>query len=163
MLLNEDTDRNLSHSHLDVYLSFITEYNPESCKYYKLFPSYDSMITTGPDPRAALPAQDTLSDEDSNEDEQSHEDHYALLVKAWEQKVFPVIRRRFRNEAERKDGLEQIKGALQLGTLVLIYQLFYVYIWVFCFVSCSNISQFIVDLIKYYSHLSKPVLKLFIL
>ena len=121
------------------------------------------MITTGPDPRAALPAQDTLSDEDSNEDEQSHEDHYALLVKAWEQKVFPVIRRRFRNEAERKDGLEQIKGALQLGTLVLIYQLFYVYIWFFCFVSCSNISQFIVHLIKYYSHLSKPVLKLFIL
>ena len=43
------------------------------------------------------------------------EDHYALLVKAWEQKVFPTIRRRFRNEAERKDGLEQIRGALQLG------------------------------------------------
>lgn len=96
-------------------MPFVTEYNPENCKFYKLFPSYDSMITTGPDPRAALPAQDTLSDEDSNEDEQSHEDHYALLVKAWEQKVFPVIRRRFRNEAERKDGLEQIKGALQLG------------------------------------------------
>jgi E3 ubiquitin-protein ligase HECTD4 len=36
-------------------------------------------------------------------------------VKAWEQKVFPTIRRRFRNEAERKDGLEQIRGALQLG------------------------------------------------
>lgn len=43
--------------------------------------------------------------------------YYALLVKSWEQKVFPVIRRRFRNEAERKDGLEQIKGALQLGIL----------------------------------------------
>ena len=43
------------------------------------------------------------------------EDHYSLLVKAWEQKVFPTIRRRFRNEAERKDGLEQIRGALQLG------------------------------------------------
>ena len=49
------------------------------------------------------------------EDDEPHEDHYALLVKAWEQKVFPIIRRRFRNEAERKDGLEQIKGALQLG------------------------------------------------
>ena len=75
------------------------------------------MITTGPDPKAQLPAQDTLSDEESNEEESTNEDHYALLVKAWEQKVFPVIRRRFRNEAERKDGLEQIKGALQLGEL----------------------------------------------
>jgi E3 ubiquitin-protein ligase HECTD4 len=45
------------------------------------------------------------------------EDHYALLVKAWETKVFPTIRRRFRNEAERKSGLDQIKGALQLGLL----------------------------------------------
>ncbi|XP_053376532.1 probable E3 ubiquitin-protein ligase HECTD4 [Mercenaria mercenaria] len=93
----------------------LKEYNPENCRFYKLFHSYDSMITTGPDPKAQLPAQDTLSDEESNEEEQTNEDHYALLVKAWEQKVFPVIRRRFRNEAERKDGLEQIKGALQLG------------------------------------------------
>ena len=52
------------------------------------------------------------------------EDHYALLVKAWETKVFPTIRRRFRNEAERKSGLDQIKGALQLG-LVL-----YVFLWI---------------------------------
>lgn len=29
--------------------------------------------------------------------------------------MFPTIRRRFRNEAERKSGLDQIKGALQLG------------------------------------------------
>ena len=39
----------------------------------------------------------------------------ALLVKAWEQQVFPVIRRRFRNDSERKDGQEQIRGALFLG------------------------------------------------
>lgn len=38
-----------------------------------------------------------------------------LLVKAWEEKVFPVIRRRFRNEADRRSGLEQIRGALQAG------------------------------------------------
>lgn len=66
-----------------------------------------------------------LNDEDSDDetvvDESANEDHYALLVKAWEQKVFPVIRRRFRNEAERKDGLEQIRGALQLGRLVLLF------------------------------------------
>jgi E3 ubiquitin-protein ligase HECTD4 len=43
------------------------------------------------------------------------EDLHTLLVKAWETKVFPVIQRRFRNDQERKSGLEQIKGALQLG------------------------------------------------
>lgn len=48
------------------------------------------------------------------------EDHYALLVKAWETKVFPTIRRRFRNEAERKSGLDQIKGALQLGECLFL-------------------------------------------
>ena len=52
---------------------------------------------------------------DDDEDDQSSEDHHTLLIKAWEQKVFPTIRRRFRNEAERKDGLEQIRGALLLG------------------------------------------------
>jgi len=63
---------------------------------------------------------DSDSDEDEDEgdfeDEIEHrEDVNSLLVKAWETKVFPIIRRRFRNEAERKDGLEQIKGALSLG------------------------------------------------
>jgi E3 ubiquitin-protein ligase HECTD4 len=41
-----------------------------------------------------------------------------LLVKAWEEKVFPVIRRRFRNDADRRSGLEQIRGALQAGMSV---------------------------------------------
>ena len=43
------------------------------------------------------------------------EDLHSLLVKAWEAKVFPVIQRRFRNDQERRSGLEQIRGALQLG------------------------------------------------
>ncbi|KAK3084084.1 hypothetical protein FSP39_007865 [Pinctada imbricata] len=89
-------------------------YDPEECTKYKLFSCYDNFVTTGPDARPSG-VQDDESDEDSSEDDQQSEDHYALLVKAWEQKVFPVIRRRFRNEAERKDGLEQIRGALQLG------------------------------------------------
>ena len=29
--------------------------------------------------------------------------------------MFPVVQRRFRNDQERKSGLEQIRGALQLG------------------------------------------------
>ena len=67
----------------------------------------------------------TLLDEDSDsEDEteteddghlQKQDDINSLLVKSWETKVFPIISRRFRNEAERRDGLEQIKGALSLG------------------------------------------------
>ena len=57
-----------------------SEYSPENCKHYKLFSSYDSMITTGPDQRSSAPAQDTISDEESNEEDQSQEDHYALLV-----------------------------------------------------------------------------------
>ncbi|XP_052243277.1 probable E3 ubiquitin-protein ligase HECTD4 isoform X2 [Dreissena polymorpha] len=93
----------------------LKDYNPDNCKLYKLFNSYDSMLSTGPEAQTVLVSQDSLSDEESVEEEQNQEDHYVLLVKAWEQKVFPVIRRRFRNEAERKDGLEQIKGALQLG------------------------------------------------
>ncbi|TSW08319.1 putative E3 ubiquitin-protein ligase HECTD4 [Bagarius yarrelli] len=40
----------------------------------------------------------------------------------WETKVFPIIRRRFRNEAERKSGLDQIKGALQLGMVDIARQ-----------------------------------------
>ena len=47
----------------------------------------------------------------------SDSDLHALLVKAWEAKVFPIIQRRFRNDQERKSGLEQIRGALQLGEL----------------------------------------------
>ncbi|CAG5121382.1 unnamed protein product, partial [Candidula unifasciata] len=91
----------------------LKEYNTDASLSYKLLPSYDNFVVTGPDSMFAR-----LNDEDSDDetvvDESANEDHYALLVKAWEQKVFPVIRRRFRNEAERKDGLEQIRGALQL-------------------------------------------------
>ena len=43
------------------------------------------------------------------------EDPHDLLVQAWETKVFPIIRQRFRNEQERKEGTEQIKGALRIG------------------------------------------------
>lgn len=50
------------------------------------------------------------------------EDVHNLLVRAWEARVFPIIRRRFRNEAERRDGLEQIRGALQLGMIEIARQ-----------------------------------------
>eukprot|EP00048_Salpingoeca_helianthica_P002631 m.58943 g.58943 ORF g.58943 m.58943 type:complete len:4152 (-) comp12215_c0_seq1:28-12483(-) len=43
------------------------------------------------------------------------EDLPGKLIKAWEAHVFPKIQSRFRNTAERKSGLEQIRGALLLG------------------------------------------------
>ena len=55
---------------------------------------------------------DWLDEEDDDEfDEMLDErgdDVNALLVKTWEEKVFPSIRRRFRNESERRDGLDQV-------------------------------------------------------
>ncbi|XP_078681858.1 putative E3 ubiquitin-protein ligase HECTD4 [Branchiostoma floridae x Branchiostoma belcheri] len=99
------------------------QYNSSLAVQYRLQLSYDNFLTSGPDMRAPLLVQqeDESDDEDAEEDLQQ-EDHYALLVKAWEQKVFPTIRRRFRNEAERKSGLEQIKGALQLGMVDIARQ-----------------------------------------
>ncbi|KAH9492163.1 putative E3 ubiquitin-protein ligase HTD4 [Bulinus truncatus] len=92
----------------------LKEYQVDASMNYKLLPCYDNFVITGPDTMFVRPNEEDSEDEAVVE-EFATEDHYALLVKAWEQKVFPVIRRRFRNEAERKDGLEQIRGALQLG------------------------------------------------
>ena len=72
----------------------------------------------GADVRILGGSQDDTKDDEEDGDQEAQEDFHALLVKAWESKVFPVIRRRFRNEAERRSGLEQIKGALQLGELI---------------------------------------------
>lgn len=96
-------------------LCLFTEYNAEASSNYKLSLSYSNLTRSGPDGRTQQANIDDESDVDEKDESEPMEDNYVLLVKAWEQKVFPVIRRRFRNEAERKDGLEQIKGALQLG------------------------------------------------
>jgi len=72
-------------------------------------------------------SDDDLDEEDEKEVEaaatlQRQQSVNALLVKAWAAKVFPVIRRRFRNDAERNDGLEQIRGALSLGMVDIARQ-----------------------------------------
>ncbi|TNM90140.1 hypothetical protein fugu_004374 [Takifugu bimaculatus] len=96
------------------------QYNSDLSCHYKVELSYDNLVTTGPNPHPPSIADDESDDED--DDDVPREDHYALLVKAWETKVFPTIRRRFRNEAERKSGLDQIKGALQLGMVDIARQ-----------------------------------------
>ncbi|XP_069475595.1 probable E3 ubiquitin-protein ligase HECTD4 isoform X3 [Ambystoma mexicanum] len=96
------------------------QYDSDAACRYKVELSYENFVTSGPDPHP-LPIADDESDDD-DDDDIPREDHYALLVKAWETKVFPTIRRRFRNEAERKSGLDQIKGALQLGMVDIARQ-----------------------------------------
>ncbi|XP_064424272.1 probable E3 ubiquitin-protein ligase HECTD4 [Latimeria chalumnae] len=96
------------------------QYDSDASCHYKVELSYENFITSGPNPHPP-PIADDESDDDEDDDI-PREDHYALLVKAWETKVFPTIRRRFRNEAERKSGLDQIKGALQLGMVDIARQ-----------------------------------------
>ncbi|XP_071790886.1 probable E3 ubiquitin-protein ligase HECTD4 isoform X2 [Asterias amurensis] len=92
-----------------------TDYDTDESVNYKLRQSYNNFTTMGADVRILSGSQDETKDDEEDGDQETQEDFHALLVKAWESKVFPVIRRRFRNEAERRSGLEQIKGALQLG------------------------------------------------
>ena len=88
----------------------VTEYDPMSCLQYKLTSSYDRMTDVGP--VAPLRA----SEEGTSQGREAPPvDPARLLVKAWEDKVFPVIRRRFRSNTDRQSGLEQIKGALLAG------------------------------------------------
>ncbi|XP_050780207.1 probable E3 ubiquitin-protein ligase HECTD4 isoform X2 [Gopherus flavomarginatus] len=96
------------------------QYDSDTSCHYKMELSYENFFTSGPDPHPPAIADDESDDDD--DDDVPREDHYALLVKAWETKVFPTIRRRFRNEAERKSGLDQIKGALQLGMVDIARQ-----------------------------------------
>ncbi|XP_039545699.1 probable E3 ubiquitin-protein ligase HECTD4 [Pimephales promelas] len=96
------------------------QYNSDASCHYKVELSYENLVVSGPNAHPPLIADDESDDED--DEDIPREDHYALLVKAWETKVFPTIRRRFRNEAERKSGLDQIKGALQLGMVDIARQ-----------------------------------------
>lgn len=89
-------------------------YESETSQGYQLVQSFDTMLESGPLVRPGGGSQEEESEEEGGSSS-PEEDLHALLVKAWETKVFPVIQRRFRNDQERKSGLEQIKGALQLG------------------------------------------------
>ena len=110
----------------------MTRYDIESTMGLRLQKSGNPLFKTGPAPLATVVDMDEDSDLDDDDDAENDEDAEggddsdygggeqnesvnALLVKIWESRVFPVIRRRFRNETERRDGLEQIKGALSLG------------------------------------------------
>ena len=96
---------------------------------YRLALNGYSRVQTGDNP-LNIQEEDILVEEEEEDEELvefverggGHDDLNALLVKSWEDKVFPAIRRRFRNESERRDGLEQIKGALSLGMIDIAKQ-----------------------------------------
>ncbi len=89
-------------------------YEYKSSLSYQSTKSFESMLESGPLIRPGGVVQEE-EEEVEGTSSPPEEDLHALLVKAWEGKVFPVIQKRFRNDHERKSGLEQIKGALQLG------------------------------------------------
>lgn len=89
-------------------------YDHEASQNYRTTKSFESMLESGPLIRPGGVVQEE-EEEVEGTSSPPEEDLHALLVKAWEAKVFPVIQKRFRNDHERKSGLEQIKGALQLG------------------------------------------------
>ena len=96
-------------------IQYFAGYDHEASQSYQVIKSFDTMLESGPLIRPGGGIQEEESDEGEGPSASQEEDLHALLVKAWETKVFPVIQRRFRNDQERKSGLEQIKGALQLG------------------------------------------------
>ena len=96
------------------------EYSPSTTEDFRSELSHGPEAQTGShiQPVTLLDEDSDEDDDDEDEDDESlhqHDDVNSLLVKSWETKVFPIIRRRFRNETERRDGLDQIKGALSLG------------------------------------------------
>ena len=72
------------------------------------------MLDNGP-PKFMVPDDEESSSNGGKKPKRCTKDPRNLLVKAWETKVFPTIRRRFRSEADRRSGLEQIRGALMEG------------------------------------------------
>ena len=106
-----------------IKLKATTEFDTDSA--YRLSVSGFPKFCTG-SKQLQLQDEDWFDeDEDDEYDdvfEERVEDLNSLLVKSWEEKVFPSIRRRFRNESERRDGLEQIKGALSLGMIDIAKQ-----------------------------------------
>uniref|UniRef100_K7F6L4 HECT domain E3 ubiquitin protein ligase 4 n=1 Tax=Pelodiscus sinensis TaxID=13735 RepID=K7F6L4_PELSI len=83
------------------------QYDSDTSCHYKMELSYENFFTSGPDPHPPAIADDESDDDD--DDDIPREDHYALLVKAWE-------------TTERESGLDQIKGALQLGMVDIARQ-----------------------------------------
>ena len=107
------------HCRQRVICSLLVAYNSEAFQGYQLIKSFDNMLESSRVWGGGCVEEDEEEEEGAGVGG-SDSDLHALLVKAWEAKVFPVIQRRFRNDQERKSGLEQIKGALQLGECLYV-------------------------------------------
>jgi hypothetical protein len=99
----------------------LPKYDPGTIISHRLQKSGNPLFKSGQRSVAMIELdEDSDGDDEDEEDESDNsiepaENVNSLLVKIWEHRVFPIIRRRFRNETERREGLEQIKGALSFG------------------------------------------------
>lgn len=87
-----------------IYLDY--SYTAGSEYYLSPSPSHDLRVFSGPNRYVCqcINTNDCSKNEDTsllNDDEDINQ----LLIKAWETRVFPIIRRRFRNESERREVL----------------------------------------------------------
>uniref|UniRef100_UPI00358EC7DF probable E3 ubiquitin-protein ligase HECTD4 n=1 Tax=Myxine glutinosa TaxID=7769 RepID=UPI00358EC7DF len=97
----------------------LTQYDSSASSLYHLPFASEGLLLSGPSPS---PPHPPVLDPDIDDDITPQAEPLNLLLRAWEQRVFPVIRKRFRNEAERRSGLDQIRGALSLGMVDIAQQ-----------------------------------------
>ena len=86
---------------------------PENLKF--IHPVHQAMLEHSLPPHVNLLSESGVSTNQKPENSEPSQDENELLVEAWESEIFPKITRRFRNEADRQEGFEQIRGALRFG------------------------------------------------
>eukprot|EP00800_Vazella_pourtalesii_P003218 TRINITY_DN1323_c0_g1_i3.p1 TRINITY_DN1323_c0_g1~~TRINITY_DN1323_c0_g1_i3.p1 ORF type:complete len:2260 (+),score=553.45 TRINITY_DN1323_c0_g1_i3:560-6781(+) len=92
-----------------------TGYNAKLFYQYELCDSLNDMVWIGPGGRVGLGEDIDKEPTDDVQTEAERDKLIKLLIKTWEERVFPALDRRFRNDNERRLGRENIVGALQQG------------------------------------------------
>ena len=90
-------------------------YNTKLFYHYELCRSLNDMVWVGPGGRVGLGEDIDKEAVDDVQTEAERDKLIKLLIKTWEDRVFPALDRRFRNDNERRLGRENIVGALQQG------------------------------------------------
>ena len=92
-----------------------TGYDTKLFYQYELCDSLNDMVWIGPGGRVGLGEDIDREATDDVQTEAERDKLIKLLIKTWEERVFPALDRRFRNDNERRLGRENIVGALQQG------------------------------------------------